>query len=63
MLESKFCSFPPISLLARVGVGETEIKAKLSLKLNLKLGKKISLKIIAHFNAKAKAKYTFNKRV
>ena len=42
MLESKFRSFPAISLLARVGVGgwvgvgETEIKAKLSLKLNLK---------------------------
>ena len=48
MLESKFRSFPAISLLAQVGgfgcagyvvgVGETEIKAKLSLKLNLKLG-------------------------
>jgi hypothetical protein len=46
MLQSKFCSFPAISLLARVGgggggwvgVGETEIKTKLSLKLNLKLG-------------------------
>ena len=45
MLESKFGSFPAISLLVRGWgwggggwVGETDIKAKLSLKLNLKLG-------------------------
>jgi hypothetical protein len=47
MLKSKFCSFPAISLLARVGggVGGEKLKIKLnSAKLELDLGLSLGMK-------------------